>query len=919
MNEQSRLRRFCILSIAFLILLIPSQINANSPTETILLTDEFSGTSLNTSLWTFFTNGNGSQSVSGGEIQIFGGTIAGGGAGIDSNQTFTQLLYDGTVERLVLETRIKVNINNGGDWGFVGPNNNGGAGFTHQPTGGLRARFQLRDGFPTTYYELPAIDSTAYHIYRVEAELNETRYYLDNVLVATHPEGIPADNAMLVRLGRVSLGQNEVTTVDSVQLTSIPISYPIVEEFDAPSLFNSTDPSRVFINNGQVIWNLTQSVPNDQYIYRSIPEFQGNVRITFLGQINSHSGNHHAEIGLGDGPGMGVSMRIGFTGTGCPTSFYHISGRDNVNLGEGESPACNFFNWLVINNQTPYIAQLTLEDGAATLDVDGVGTNTGTTSYTGIINTLWIGNGGGSNFPGASGTIDYVIIEPLNANQPPSADAGGPYQGDEGSAIPLNNASASDPDGDPLTYAWSVDSPNCSFSDATILQPDITCMDNGAYEVSLTVDDGINASVVGTATVTVQNVAPVVDAGPDQQVFRNEPVSLTGTWTDPAEALDNVYAWTWDLDGDGVTDDSGSANFGDVINANSSFADAGVVTLTFTVTDKDGGVGSDTVDITVVNQAPIANSDVYTTDQDTLLSIPAPGVLSNDSDSEGDPLTAMLDSGPISGTLMLNADGSFDYTPNVGFFGTDSFTYYADDGLDTSNITTVTIIVNKVITTCGGFNVIELASGAVAAPSFSGTLIMGSDGYDWLNGTSGPDLILGLKGPDDIFGKDGDDVICGGQGVDIIYGQKGNDILYGDQQPDWLIGGPDDDILYGGPGWDDLEGNAGQDTLHGEEGYDVLLGGNSHDNLLGGLGPDDLYGNKGDDDLSGGPGNDFCKGGPGNDTISDCEGASSASVTDQTATSAEDIVNARSRNDGDGGEYAIYQRIREIFVPVIGQ
>lgn len=95
-----------------------------------------------------------------------------------------------------------------------------------------------------------------------------------------------------------------------------------------------------------------------------------------------------------------------------------------------------------------------------------------------------------------------------------------------------------------------------------------------------------------------------------------------------------------------------------------------------------------------VNQVPIANPDSYSTVQDTALSVPAPGVLSNDSDPDaGDTITAVLVSGPANAqSFTLNADGSFTYTPAPGFTGTDSFTYKARDnfGAD-SNVVTVTL------------------------------------------------------------------------------------------------------------------------------------------------------------------------------------------------------------------------------------
>lgn len=74
----------------------------------------------------------------------------------------------------------------------------------------------------------------------------------------------------------------------------------------------------------------------------------------------------------------------------------------------------------------------------------------------------------------------------------------------------------------------------------------------------------------------------------------------------------------------------------------------------------------------------------------------APGVLGNDSDPDGNQLSAVLGSGPSYGTIDLNANGSFTYTPAHNFTGTDSFTYRASDGTLTSSLTTVTITVDAV-------------------------------------------------------------------------------------------------------------------------------------------------------------------------------------------------------------------------------
>lgn len=89
-----------------------------------------------------------------------------------------------------------------------------------------------------------------------------------------------------------------------------------------------------------------------------------------------------------------------------------------------------------------------------------------------------------------------------------------------------------------------------------------------------------------------------------------------------------------------------------------------------------------TVEVTggTANVAPVANSDAYATAYETALSVTAPGVLGNDSDPEGKAVSAALASGPSHGSLTLNPNGSFIYTPAAGYSGSDNFTYTAYDG-----------------------------------------------------------------------------------------------------------------------------------------------------------------------------------------------------------------------------------------------
>ena len=102
-----------------------------------------------------------------------------------------------------------------------------------------------------------------------------------------------------------------------------------------------------------------------------------------------------------------------------------------------------------------------------------------------------------------------------------------------------------------------------------------------------------------------------------------------------------------------------------------------------------------TLIVNPINDAPTASDDSFTTSEDSVLVIAAPGVLDNDSDVDGDSLLAVLDTSTNDGTLAFNSDGSFTYTPNSNFVGTDSFTYHTNDGLLDSNLVTVAITVSS--------------------------------------------------------------------------------------------------------------------------------------------------------------------------------------------------------------------------------
>ena len=93
------------------------------------------------------------------------------------------------------------------------------------------------------------------------------------------------------------------------------------------------------------------------------------------------------------------------------------------------------------------------------------------------------------------------------------------------------------------------------------------------------------------------------------------------------------------------------------------------------------------------SQAPTAWADSYSTAQDVALDVAAPGVLVNDFDPDGEPITASIVNGAVHGSVDLRSDGSFLYTPDAGYVGRDSFVYTAGDGTTNSTPATVSLTV----------------------------------------------------------------------------------------------------------------------------------------------------------------------------------------------------------------------------------
>jgi hypothetical protein len=165
----------------------------------------------------------------------------------------------------------------------------------------------------------------------------------------------------------------------------------------------------------------------------------------------------------------------------------------------------------------------------------------------------------------------------------------------------------------------------------------------------------------------------------------------------------------------------------------------------------------------------------------------------------------------------------FDYTPEAGFVGIDSFTVYATDGQGNSNVATITITVTppaESITLTDAKDTVRYGS------CDHGVLVAALGGNDRISGTPFNDTLDGGSGRDQLFGGAGADDIIGGAGTDWLKGGAGNDEISGGAGTDGIRGDAGDDILNGGTGRDRLAGGAGSDVFV----FDAL-GPTNHDRI----------------------------------------------------------------------------------------
>ncbi len=215
---------------------------------------------------------------------------------------------------------------------------------------------------------------------------------------------------------------------------------------------------------------------------------------------------------------------------------------------------------------------------------------------------------------------------------------------------------------------------------------------SGVTSFRYTVVDAAGARSSASVSISVSEV-------PDAPIARDDSVGMDEDGAIDIRVLDNDS----DADGDALTVQLATTSDGTVSTDGTVVRFApepnawGTMQVNYTISDGTGRTATATVTITVEPRpdSPSAGDNAYSTQESTALVVPAPGVLDNDGDEDGDALTVSVETGPANGTLSLSPDGSFTYTPGALFVGTDSFTYRVLDGTGRSDVGTVTVHVGS--------------------------------------------------------------------------------------------------------------------------------------------------------------------------------------------------------------------------------
>lgn len=294
----------------------------------------------------------------------------------------------------------------------------------------------------------------------------------------------------------------------------------------------------------------------------------------------------------------------------------------------------------------------------------------------------------------ADGASDADTAAVTVDNVAPSADAGGPYSGDQGSLIGLDASASSDPGDDIIAYNWDLDADG-AFDDAAGVMVTFAAAAPGTYAVGVRVSDADGASDTASVTVTVNDVPPAAPLGlsavaGDGQVLLdwadNDEADLAGYRVRRATAAGGPYTEIAGFLGSSEYLDTNVVNgtaYYYVVRAEDTAGQASAASAEVGATPSSGAAPD--------NAPPVAEEQSVSVLRDTTADITLGFA---DSDGPGPYVFTVLQ-GPGNGVLGSDdGDESLTYTPNSGFTGPDSFTFRVTDGYDDSNAATVSVSVS---------------------------------------------------------------------------------------------------------------------------------------------------------------------------------------------------------------------------------
>ncbi len=419
---------------------------------------------------------------------------------------------------------------------------------------------------------------------------------------------------------------------------------------------------------------------------------------TDVGNNNVYDVTVRVSDGFGGTDAQAISVRVTNVNDNAPVAINdaYIVNENNTLTVAGQGVLGNDFD--IDGDAMTAFLVTGPANGSLTLNANGSFTYTPSINFSGSDSFSYRAYDGifSSNVAFVTITVNPVNNAPVATNDAYSVNEDNTLT----IAVPGILGNDTDPDGDILKSILVSSTSNgsliCIADGSFIYTPnaDFNGVDTFTYQAT---DGLLNSNIV---TVTI-NVRPINDA----PLASNDSYSVNEDTALAVAAL-GILSNDIDIDGNALTAVlvSGTSNGTLVFNADGSFTYTPNANFngvdSFSYRANDGKANSNRVIVSIRvnpgNDAPIAISDSYSLNEDTVLAIKATGILTNDTDVDRDPVKAILVSGPSFGTVTLNSDGSFTYTPNGDFNGTDSFTYMANDGKLSSSVATVTLNVKPV-------------------------------------------------------------------------------------------------------------------------------------------------------------------------------------------------------------------------------